>query len=311
MNLAHLHLLLNHFPTIGMIIGLGLYLLALLSKSVDLKKASLSVFLLLALIALPTYVTGNAAEDRLGDRPEVFREAIPAHQSMALLGLILLELTGLFAWIALWSHRRKSAFAGWQLMGVLVLALATFGVMAQAARIGGLINHPELRSASETPPAAIGPLTDAAVQAFVLTDHPDTWIAGETIHFIGLALLFGVVLVVDLRMLGMMKAIPFETLHRLLPWAVAAFAFNVATGMMFFVAQSGQYIRNGVLYWKLAFVLLAGLNALYFTVLDEPWQLRAGQEASGRAKAAAFTAIVVWIGVIYCGDMLPFIGGAF
>jgi uncharacterized membrane protein len=174
-----------------------------------------------------------------------------------------------------------------------------------------LINHPELREANEAAPAAIGPLTDAAVQAFVLTDYPSTWIVGETIHFIGLALLFGVVMAVDLRMLGMMKAIPFEALHRLLPWAVGAFALNVATGMMFFVAQSGQYIRNGVLYWKLAFVIVAGLNALYFTVLDEPWELRAGQEATGRAKAAAFTAIALWIGVIYCGDMLPFIGGAF
>ena len=310
MNLAHLHLLLNHFPTVGMTVGLALFLLALISKSIDLKKASLCIFLMIALVSLPTYVTGNAAQDVLGDRPEVSVDAIHAHQSMALLGLIFIELTGCLAWVALWRYRRKAAFTGWHLNGVLVLALLTMGIMANAASIGGLINHPEIRGPDPIP-AALGPLTDQVIQEFVLSDHPNTWIVGETLHFIGLAMLFGVVTLLDLRMLGVLKSIPFEALHRLMPLAVVAFAVNVITGMMFFVAQSGQYIKNDVFYWKLALVMTAGLNALYFTVLEEPWALAAGSDAPARGKAVAVSAIAIWIGIVYCGDMLPFIGGAF
>ena len=63
MNLPHLHLLLNHFPTVGMVIGLGLFLISLLGKSEDLKKASLIVFLGIALLTMPVYMTGNGAQE--------------------------------------------------------------------------------------------------------------------------------------------------------------------------------------------------------------------------------------------------------
>ena len=65
MNLAHIHLLLNHFPTIGMIIGIGLFLIGLLGKSHELKEASLVVFLGIAMLALPTYMSGNAAQEKI------------------------------------------------------------------------------------------------------------------------------------------------------------------------------------------------------------------------------------------------------
>ena len=51
--------------------------------------------------------------------------------------------------------------------------------------------------------------------------------------------------------------------------------------------------------------------ALYFTVLDDAWKIRAGDDAPGHVKAMAGSAIVLWLAVIYCGSMLPFIGGAF
>ena len=64
MDLTHIHLLLNHFPTIGYIIGGGLFLLSLITKSDDLKRASLVVLLGIALIAIPTYMSGNGAAGR-------------------------------------------------------------------------------------------------------------------------------------------------------------------------------------------------------------------------------------------------------
>ena len=61
MDLAHIHLLLNHFPVIGTIIGGGLFLISLITNSDDLKRASLVVLLGIALLSIPTYMSGNGA----------------------------------------------------------------------------------------------------------------------------------------------------------------------------------------------------------------------------------------------------------
>jgi uncharacterized membrane protein len=81
--------------------------------------------------------------------------------------------------------------------------------------------------------------------------------------------------------------------------------------MTFFIAASDQYTGNSVFFWKVGLLLLAATNAAYFTVFDDTWVIQAGDEAPGRAKAAAVTALVLWVGVMYAGRMLPFIGNAF
>ena len=62
LNLAHVHLLLNQLPTIGFGIALALFLVALIGKNDSLKKTGLVLFFLVAVMAIPTYLTGSAAE---------------------------------------------------------------------------------------------------------------------------------------------------------------------------------------------------------------------------------------------------------
>ena len=50
---------------------------------------------------------------------------------------------------------------------------------------------------------------------------------------------------------------------------------------------------------------------LYFTMLDAAWEIRSGEDAPFTAKLVAGTALVFWVGVMYFGSMLPFIGNAF
>ena len=59
-----------------------------------------------------------------------------------------------------------------------------------------------------------------------------------------MSLLFGVTLLVNLRMLGMMKSIPFAALHRLLPLGILGFVINVISGMVFFIASPGMYVHQ-------------------------------------------------------------------
>jgi uncharacterized membrane protein len=120
------------------------------------------------------------------------------------------------------------------------------------------------------------------------------------------------VLLVDLRMLGFLKGIPYSALHRLLPWGMIGFGVNVVTGILFFIgAPSDFYVNNPVFIWKLLLILVAGANALYFTVFEQAWILRAGDAPPIAARVAAATGIFLWVGVIFCGQMLPFFGHSF
>src|SRR5215467_9587625 len=143
MDLAHIHLLLNHFPTIGSIIGGGLFLLSLITRSDDLKRASLVILLGIALISIPTYLSGNGAQDAIKSLPGVSKSLIESHEGAALVALAFMEVTGAFAWLALWQFRRLARVPNWNLAVILVLTLATFGLMARASNFGGEIRHAE------------------------------------------------------------------------------------------------------------------------------------------------------------------------
>ena len=309
MDLAHLHLLLNHFPTIGTIIGGGLFVLSLIMKSDDLKRASLAVLLGISLLAIPTYISGNGAQDAIKSLPGVSKSVIQTHEGAAFLALGFMEFTGAFAWLGLWQFRRLRRIPNWNLAVILILTLASFGLMARASNLGGEIRHAEIRASQQT----VAPEGEGLARTVgaVMTNYQWMWATCETLHFIGLSLLLGVVFLVDLRVLGVMRGVSFASLHRLLPWAALGFGVNVVTGMLFFAGIPNQYIHNPSFYWKIAMVLLAGANALYFTILQEPWDLGPKDEAPLTAKVAAVSAMVLWVGVMYCGSMLPFLGNAF
>lgn len=294
-----------------MIIGLALFLGALVWNSDHLKRASLGVFLGIAIIAMPTYMTGNAAQDILANNPAASLPLIEAHQSWALLALIVISFNGLFAWTGLYQYRRRGNPASWVIPCILVCAAASFGLMAVAANLGGDIMHPEVRDVAEGRASwLISSMSGELIKAAV-TDSTTIWAACEALHFMGLAILFGMVLLIDLRILGFLKSVSFESIHKLLPYAVAAYAVNLATGMTFFIAAAGQYVGNPVFFWKVGLLLMAVANLVYFTVVDDSWSLKAGDDAPGRTKLAAVSALVLWIGVMYAGRMLPFIGNAF
>lgn len=314
MNLVHLHLLLNHVPTVGTIVALGLLLLAFAKKSDDLTRGSLALFFAIALVSLPTYMSGYAAEDVVKQRPGVNLELVAQHQSAAFLALVFMEATGVVAWFGLWQARKPTGRSKWTAPFVLLLAVLTIVLMAGAANIGGEITHPEILAPGQQS-AAVGALAPAALRSAAIRyyqfHHPNAWPTLEALHFIGLSLLFGVVLVGNLRILGFMRGAPFIDIHRLLPWGVWGFVINSVTGMLFFVGQAFQYIDNPAFHLKVLFMLLAGANVLYLTLFDDVWALGTGDEAPVSAKWLAASQIVLWVGVIYFGRMLPYIGGAF
>ncbi len=310
MNAPHLHLILNHVPTIGSAIAIGLLLLGLLRRQEALTRVSLEVFFVIALVTLPAYLSGVATGMELEKMPDVSVEAIQKHHDGALVAFGLMLITGLVSWLGLWQWRRVGRASGINIGLVLVLSLLTLTTMAGTATMGGEIRHPEMMVEGSEPTAGPTWIHAASIQSLV-TDNTWIWPSLEALHFIGLWLLFGVVLLVNLRMLGMMKSVPFSALHRLLPWAVLGLGINVISGMMWVIATPEQYMTNVSFFWKIGFLLLAGLNLLYVTAFDEPWQVGANEDASFGNKAIAFSAIASWVCVMYFGRMLPFLGNAF
>ena len=311
-NFVHLHLLLNHVPTVGTIVALGVLLLAFAKRSQELRRGALALFFVIALISLPTYMTGYSAQKAIKDRPGVSAPMIQRHQSAALLALMFMEATGVLAWFGLWEARRPAGASRWNAPAVLLLAAVTTVLMASASTIGGEITHPEIMAPGEAPAGTIAPnvLQTPSIGHFQFT-HPFAWPMLESLHFIGLSLLFGVVLAGNLRILGFMKNASFVDIHRFLPWGVWGFVINSVTGMMFFAGAAGQYIENPAFHLKVLFMLIAGANVLYLTLFDEVWTLGPGESAPTSAKLVAASQVFLWVGVIYFGRMLPYIGNAF
>jgi hypothetical protein len=315
MTMTHVHLLLNHVPTIGTAIALGLLVISHFRRNDDLRRVSLEVFFVIALLTIPAYLSGVSAQQILLERPDINQPFVDAHHDAAMWAFVLMQISGGFAWLALWKYRRTSRMSQPLLALVLLLSALAFAVSARAANLGGEIRHPEIlvdAVAAEDGGLGTDPawITAKDVGRWV-TDRIYVWPASEALHFIGLFLILGIILLVNLRLLGFMRAVPYSALHRLLPWAALGFAVNTITGMLFVTATPDQYAMNVSFLWKIVFLVVAGLNLLYATVFEGPWHVEAGRRAPLRVQVAGASAIIAWVGVMYFGRMLPFLGNAF
>ena len=144
-------------------------------------------------------------------------------------------------------------------------------------------------------------------------NYPWVWPLCETLHFIGLSLLIGVIGLLDLRLLGFFKRIPIPALRALLPYGLLGFAINLITGLLFFIGAPDQYVQNTAFYYKLAFLVIAGTNALVFELMygRRLASIKIGDVTPVPFRIAGGVSILSWFMVLYWGRMLPFVGNAF
>jgi hypothetical protein len=304
MNLAHIHIVLNHIPSIGTAVAVGLFLLSLYRKNDHLKKISLQLLVVMALAVLPTYLTGNAAQLTLRNRTDIPKILIEEHQNSAMIALTLTTILGTLAWFGLWQFRRFQRSGHWNTIAIIIVSVLTSAVILRTANLGGDISHPEIRVVEQTGDGEdIG--WRASVEAFA--NNSWVWPASETLHFLGMTMLFGVALMITLRMLGMMKSVSFAALHRLLPVGILGFVLNVVSGMIFFMASPGMYTTNWGFIWKMGLLVAAGAVVLYFTIFDEPWSIAPDKDAPVMAKIFALSGMALLFGVMWFGRMLPFL----
>jgi hypothetical protein len=144
----------------------------------------------------------------------------------------------------------------------------------------------------------------------VMRDVPWLFPIFEGLHFVGMALLFGSIALIDLRVLGFAKGLPLGPLHRLLPLAFGGFALNLITGIGFFASDPQSYAIVPAFKFKMLLILLAGLNALVFwiAILPKVHDWNADVEASRLAKGISLASLLLWVGVITAGRFIAFAG---
>jgi hypothetical protein len=132
----------------------------------------------------------------------------------------------------------------------------------------------------------------------------------ESIHVLGLGLVFGTILVLDLRMLGLASTHrPFQRVASdILKWTWAAFALTALTGSLMFLTNAPVYFHNSYFRAKMLLLLLAGVNMFIF---ERTTGLRAHQwgespSAPPAGRAAAAVSIALWVAIIVMGRLIGF-----
>jgi hypothetical protein len=127
-------------------------------------------------------------------------------------------------------------------------------------------------------------------------------------HTYGMAVLVGVIAGIDLRILGLMPAVPLAPLRKFLPLVWVAFWVNAVTGTMLLAADATTKMRNVDFGIKMAFIVLAVITqrAIQHRVLGDP-EIDA-RPLSSNAKMLAVMSLVFWLGAITAGRLLAYVG---
>ena len=146
MNDAHLHMVVNHFPIIGTIFGLGILIAGILFKNNIIKNVAYVLFVVAAIFGAVSMATGEGAEEIAEKLPSVTDQIIHEHEEMAEKLAIVLYALGLVSLIGLYLNFKNHAKAS--LISYLAVVIAIVGVFLgkQAGTTGGEIRHTEIRA---------------------------------------------------------------------------------------------------------------------------------------------------------------------
>jgi uncharacterized membrane protein len=305
---SHVHMMLNHVPTAGFVFAIAFFVIALVANNEVMKRGSLIAFAICSIAGVPTYVAGTAAMWALTQPtiPEISKAVINAHRDMALWSLFGLGFTGATAWIELWRSRTLGRFSQSSLLLVLVFAVITLGIMTETGHRGGLINHPEIRTAADILPT--NPDAGISAQLETLMKEMIWFVPWQTVHFFGYCFIFGAVFAVTLRVLGFWKSISFAAMHRVLLLGFLGVLMNVFSGMLMMLGDSYRYVVSDTTFApKIVLIAVGATAVLYFSVSDRLWNVKAGEDAPRGAKWVAALVLLAWAGVIVCGRLLPYL----
>ncbi|MFT5253193.1 MAG: putative membrane protein [Flavobacteriales bacterium] len=142
---AHLHLIVNHFPIIGTIFGLGILIAGFALKNNAIKNTAYVLFIIAAAFAFASMYTGEGAEEMVEDMPNIGKQIIHQHEELAEKLAILLYATAFFSLASIYTAIKNHIFAKILSYITLVLALGATVLGSFVGTSGGEIRHTEIR----------------------------------------------------------------------------------------------------------------------------------------------------------------------
>lgn len=132
--------------------------------------------------------------------------------------------------------------------------------------------------------------------------HPLAYPALEVVHIVGIGLLVGNLVLLELRVWGWGEQLPVKPLARLaLGLAVVGFALAGASGLLMFAAQAGELLANRAFVIKMGLLMLAGTNAAWFHGRGSLVRM------DRTARLLALVSTVIWLAVIVCGRSIAYV----
>jgi len=150
MNWAHVHLIINHIPVIGIGLLILLFIVAIVRKNKGLITVALAFIILISLATIPVYLTGEPAEEVVEDMPGISEELIEEHEEQAEIAFILVEVAGGLALITLIARRYSDNLGQRLVILTLLVLIVSGGLIGWTANLGGKIHHEEIRSGKDS-----------------------------------------------------------------------------------------------------------------------------------------------------------------
>lgn len=148
MNQTHIHLLINHLPIFGSILG-GLVLMhGLWTKSNQTKIAAYNLFIISAIGAGIAYMTGEAAEEAVENIQGITKNIVSQHEDFAVYALVSLIILGVASIVGLFLTLKKSVLTKTIAFVILFISLISFGLVARTGYLGGQIRHTEINNSA-------------------------------------------------------------------------------------------------------------------------------------------------------------------
>jgi predicted membrane protein DUF2231 len=142
MNAAYIHITLNTIPPILNTTALLLLLVGLMRRNVSLTRTAMVLLLAAAIVGIPTYLSGQRAEDIVEKIEGVNAAAIEPHEDAAKYALIIFIIQAVVVLAALIAAA-KGTLPQWMTVIVLIVALFASATVLRVAYLGGKIHHPE------------------------------------------------------------------------------------------------------------------------------------------------------------------------
>lgn len=144
MNAAHLHLILNHFPVLIIVLSLALIVWGVLAKKPDITRVSLIGFVLAGLLVIPVFLSGNSAEEIVESIPGIRESVINQHEEFAEITVWVTLVMAVMSLVGLFIERRFRMFFKKYTLILVLFGIITGGFLGYTGYLGGHIRHPEI-----------------------------------------------------------------------------------------------------------------------------------------------------------------------